>query len=103
LQTRYKNAAVHDKGKTFNTALQEAIELGRLLDFSEVIVAGALARKESRGGHARLEYFDMKAYDNIRDDENFLKHTLGYKEDGGVRLDYKPVKVYKFKPEARKY
>jgi succinate dehydrogenase / fumarate reductase flavoprotein subunit len=45
----------------------------------------------------------MKTYNNIRDDENFLKHTLGYKEDDGVRLDYKPVKIYKFKPEARKY
>lgn len=103
LQMRYKNAAVHDKGKTFNTALQEAIELGHMLDFSEVIVEGALARKESRGGHARLEYFDMDTYNNVRDDENFLKHTLGYKEDGGVRLDYKPVKIYEFKPEARKY
>lgn len=103
LQVRFRNAAIHDKGKTFNTALQDAIELGHMLDFSEVIVEGALARKESRGGHARLEYFDMKAYDNIRDDENFLKHTLGYKEDDGVRLAYKPVKIYKFKPEARKY
>lgn len=103
LQSRFRNVSIQDKGKVFNTALQDAIELGHMLDFSEVIVEGALARKESRGGHARLEYFDMKNYENVRDDDNFLKHTLAYKENDGVRLDYKPVTITKFKPQARKY
>ena len=53
LQRRYRNVAIHDKGERYNTELLEAIELGFLLDLAEVLVVGAIERKESRGGHAR--------------------------------------------------
>jgi succinate dehydrogenase / fumarate reductase, flavoprotein subunit len=101
LQARYKNVAVQDKGKRFNTDLLEAVELGFLLDLAEVLVVGALNRKESRGGHAREDYQD-------RDDENFMKHTMAYREpteDGGydIRLDWKPVVVTRYQPMVRKY
>ena len=49
-------SSVQDKGKRFNTDLLEAVELGFLLDLAEVITLGALARKESRGGHFREDY-----------------------------------------------
>ena len=101
LQARYKNVAVQDKGKRFNTDLLEAVELGFLLDLAEVLVVGALNRKESRGGHAREDFQD-------RDDENFMKHTMAYREateDGhyDIRLDWKPVVVTRYQPMVRKY
>ncbi len=101
LQERYKNVTVQDKGKRYNTDLLEAVELGFLLDLAEVLVVGALNRKESRGGHAREDFQD-------RDDENFMKHTMAYREaqpDGSydIRLDWKPVTVTRYQPMVRKY
>ncbi|WP_084078910.1 succinate dehydrogenase flavoprotein subunit [Demequina sp. NBRC 110057] len=97
LQERYKSIAIHDRGTRFNTDLLEAIELGFLLELSEVVVAGAEARKESRGGHYREDF-------PTRDDENFMQHTMAYKRaDGTVDLDWKPVVVTKYQPMERKY
>jgi succinate dehydrogenase / fumarate reductase flavoprotein subunit len=101
LQDAYKNVELQDKGKTFNTELVEAIELGFLLDCAEATVHGALARKESRGAHYRTDY-------EKRDDVNWLKHTLAYqgKSSHDVRLDYKDVILIDdpvFKPKERKY
>lgn len=101
LQARYRNVGIQDKGRRYNTDLLEAIELGFLLDLAETLVVGALARKESRGGHAREDY-------QSRDDENFMLHTMAYREENpdgtsGVRLDYKPVVVTRYQPMERKY
>jgi succinate dehydrogenase / fumarate reductase flavoprotein subunit len=96
LRERYKNIAIHDRGSRFNTDLLEAMELGFLLDLAEVVVAGALAREESRGGHYREDF-------PTRDDEKFMVHTMAYASDAGVRLDYKPVVVTKYQPMERKY
>jgi succinate dehydrogenase / fumarate reductase flavoprotein subunit len=97
LKVRYANVSVQDKGKRFNTDLLEAIELGFLLELSEVLVTSALARNESRGGHFREDY-------PTRDDVNFMRHTMAYRnEDGSVRLDYKPVVETRYKPMERKY
>jgi len=101
-QKRYKQIKIDDKGEKFNTDLMEAIELGHILDFSETIVLGALERKECRGAHYRKDY--EKDGKGIRDDANWLKHTLAYREpDGKIRLDYKPVVITKFQPMERKY
>ncbi|MEU8569122.1 succinate dehydrogenase flavoprotein subunit [Streptomyces pathocidini] len=101
LRRRYKNVSVQDKGKRFNTDLLEAIELGNLLDLAEVMAVSALARKESRGGHYREDYPN-------RDDVNFMRHTMAYREVGAdgtdsVRLDYKPVVQTRYQPMERKY
>jgi succinate dehydrogenase / fumarate reductase flavoprotein subunit len=102
LKARYANVAIHDKGRRFNTDLLEAIELGFLLDLAEVLVTSALARNESRGGHFREDY-------PTRDDVNFLRHTMAYRElsaDGSssvIRLEYKPVVETRYKPMERKY
>ena len=101
LRRRYRNVSIMDKGQRFNTDLLEAIELGFLLDLAEVLVVSALARKESRGGHAREDY-------QTRDDVNFMRHTMAYRQidsDGrdSVRLDYKPVVVTRYQPMERKY
>ncbi|MGP3928005.1 MULTISPECIES: succinate dehydrogenase flavoprotein subunit [unclassified Streptomyces] len=101
LRERYKNVAIQDKGKRFNTDLLEAIELGNLLDLAEVMAVSALARKESRGGHYREDYPN-------RDDVNFMRHTMAYREVGddgteSIRLDYKPVVQTRYQPMERKY
>jgi len=96
LKERYARAAIQDRGRRFNTDLLEAIELGFLLDLAEVILAGALAREESRGGHFREDF-------PKRDDKKFLRHTLAYSTPKGVTLDYKPVVITKYEPKERVY
>jgi len=97
LKERYKNIRIWDKGKTFNQDLLEAWEVGNLLDLAEVTTISALNRKESRGAHSRDDY-------PKRDDENWLKHTLIYREeDGKYRIEYKPVVITKWQPKERVY
>lgn len=104
LRERYKNIAVQDKGKRFNTDLLEAVELGFLLDLAEVVVFSARNRKESRGGHMRDDFPN-------RDDENFMQHTMAYLSGDAhsadaadhIRLDWKPVTVTRYQPMERKY
>lgn len=96
LQERYKKIGIKDRSRKFNTEVLEAIELGHLLNFAEIIVVGAIERKESRGAHARTDY-------PKRNDADWLKHTLAYREDGKIRLDFKPVTITRFEPKERKY
>ena len=97
LRERYERVVVEDKGDVFNTDLTQALELGFLLELAECMVVCGLARKESRGAHARpYDYPD-------RDDENFLQHTLVTWEDEAPKLDWKPVTITKWQPEERKY
>lgn len=98
----YQDILIEDKGKRFNTDLLEAWELGCLLELSEVTAISALARQESRGAHARDDFPE-------RDDEEWLKHTLCYKDGDGYRLDYKNVVLrdeeldIEYVPKARVY
>ena len=96
LKTRFKGVRIGDMGKAYNTDLYEAFELGYLIELSEAIIAGALARQESRGAHSREDY-------PKRDDAGWLKHTLCYQKNGTVELKYKPVKITRFQPQERKY
>ncbi len=96
LQDRYTRVSVGDKGKLFNSDLQEVIELGNMLDISEAIVAGAMARKESRGAHFREDYPE-------RNDAEYLAHTLVYRDGGKLRINYKPVNITRFTPKPRVY
>jgi succinate dehydrogenase / fumarate reductase flavoprotein subunit len=97
LRERAERVAIHDKGKIFNSDLMEAVELRFLLDCAENLVVAALARTESRGGHWRDDY-------PVRDDENWLKHTLSYRQpDGSIKLEFKPVKMGPYVPMERKY
>ncbi|MDO8106900.1 succinate dehydrogenase flavoprotein subunit [Isoptericola sp. b441] len=101
LRRRYRSIGVQDKGSTFNTDLLEAVELGFLLDLARVVVVGALARKESRGGHFREDF-------PKRDDDGFMYHTMAYARpaadgDTEITLDKKPVTVTRYQPMERKY
>ena len=96
LKDSYKEIRVEDKGRVYNTDLISVLELGFMLDVAEVIVLGALERKESRGGHARTDY-------PKRNDDDFLVHTLAYYTENGPRLEYEPVRITHWKPVERKY
>jgi succinate dehydrogenase / fumarate reductase flavoprotein subunit len=108
LKERYGKVVVQDKGRRYNTDLLEAVELGFLIELAEVITLGALARRESRGGHFREDY-------TARDDVNFMRHTMAYRAPVDpvseaasafateVHLDYKPVTVTRYQPMERKY
>jgi succinate dehydrogenase / fumarate reductase, flavoprotein subunit len=96
IKERYASIAIHDRGQKYNTDLLEAVELGFLIDLAQVVVAGALAREESRGGHYREDF-------PTRDDAGYMKHTMAYATAEGVRLDYKPVVVTRYPPMERKY
>jgi succinate dehydrogenase / fumarate reductase flavoprotein subunit len=97
LRERYERVYVQDTGRTYNTELMEAVELGFLLDCAEATVAAALARDETRGAHYREDH-------PLRDDEHWLKHSLAYRGPGGdVRLEFKDVKLGPYVPMERKY
>ncbi len=97
LRARFQNIRIKDKSKVFNTELQEALEFGHMLDYSMFIVEAAVARKESRGAHFREDF-------DIRNDEEFLKHTMAYMDsDGNIKLDYMDVVLGKHELRARTY
>jgi len=97
LRERLERVYVQDTGRMFNTELMEVVELGFLLECADALVAGALARDESRGCHYREDH-------PLRDDANWLKHSLAYRQDdGSIRLEYKPVKLGPYVPMERKY
>ncbi len=88
---------IDDKGQQYNTDLLEAWELGCLLELAEVTAIAALARQESRGGHAREDFPE-------RDDEHWLTHSLISRDgEGGYSLDYKPVVLGRYEPKKRVY
>jgi len=96
IRLRVDSVIVQDKSRVFNTEIVSALELSCLMDLADTIVAGALAREESRGAHARRDF-------PTRDDANWLKHTLAYASSSGPRLEYLPVTVTKYPPKERTY
>jgi succinate dehydrogenase / fumarate reductase flavoprotein subunit len=96
---RAGRTGIKDKSKVFNTARVEALELDNLIEVAQASLVSAEARKESRGAHDRADFHQ-------RDDVNWLKHTLWFKD--GNRLEYKPVHMkpltaQTFEPKVRTY
>jgi succinate dehydrogenase / fumarate reductase flavoprotein subunit len=85
IETMRADFGVTDRSMMFNTDLAEALELDNMLAQASVSLHSAIGRTESRGAHAREDF-------PKRDDQDWLKHTLCWLDDGGqVRLDYRPV------------
>jgi fumarate reductase flavoprotein subunit len=97
LRRRYRGIELHDKTNVYNTDLLQALELGSMLDCAEAVAQSALARKESRGAHQRLDFAE-------RDDKNFLRHSLAvYHPSQAPRVDYCDVVITKSQPGVRDY
>ena len=99
IKERMQHVTLKDHSRVFNTARVEAFELENLVDIALAAATSALARKESRGAHSRVDYPE-------RDDERWMKHSLYFKE--GHKLEYKPVRmkpksVEAFPPKPRVY
>lgn len=88
---------VDDRAKEYNTNFVNVLEIDSMLRVAEVVLVGALNRRESRGAHSRTDY-------TYRDDANFLKHTLAYfTGNGGPKMTWHPVKITRYAPVERKY
>ena len=87
---------VDDKAKEYNTNFSNVMEIDSMIRTAEVVLIGAINRKESRGGHARTDY-------PTRDDANFLHHTLAYYGPSEPIMKKHPVTITKYKPVERKY
>jgi len=97
LRQRYNKIVLHDKSNVFNTDLFQVLELGSMLDCAEALAVSALARKESRGAHQRLDFVE-------RDDKTFLRHSMAFYQGlKPPRLDYLDVVITKSPPGVRDY
>jgi succinate dehydrogenase / fumarate reductase flavoprotein subunit len=96
LKERFRDIGIKDKGRIYNSNLINTLEIENMMTLAELIFISAMAREESRGGHARRDFPD-------RDDENWLKHTLACKNEDVCRLDFKDVTITNWKPVERKY
>ena len=87
---------VDDQAKEYNTNFSNVMELDSMFRVAEVVLVGAIQRKETRGAHARTDYPQ-------RDDKNFLHHTLAYYDTKQLIIKKHPVTITKYKPVERKY
>ncbi len=97
LRERFRDVALDDRSRTFNTELVACLELSNMLDLAAAIVQSALNRTESRGAHQRRDHPE-------RDDEGFLAHSLAHwSDDGPPRIEYLPVTITRWPPGERVY
>jgi fumarate reductase flavoprotein subunit len=96
LRERFKQVRLDDHSRVFNTELFAALELGFMIDVAEATSYAALAREESRGAHARRDFPQ-------RDDARYLAHSMAYQTDGSPRIEYLPVRITRWQPQARTY
>ena len=98
LRQRLQRLQLDDHSQAWNTEWLAAIELGYLLEVAQAMAHSALARRESRGSHQRLDGFGQ------RDDVNFLQHSLAsYAGDDAPKIEYGPVRITSSPPGTRAY
>jgi succinate dehydrogenase / fumarate reductase flavoprotein subunit len=86
-----QNLEIKDKSQAWNTARIEALETENLIEVAKATMVSAEARKESRGAHVRDDAPDTPEFPNGRNDKEWLKHTLWFRD--GNRIEYKPVSM----------
>lgn len=96
LKERYSRLRVSAGERPFNYELIDLLELGYLLELSDIIARSALRRTESRGAHYRLDYPG-------RDDASWLHHTFARLGPDGPVLTAGEVSITKFPPHERGY
>jgi len=99
LQERLTRLTLHDRARGWNTEWLGALELDFQLDVARAMAHSALARRESRGAHQRLD-----PGCTARDDENYLRHTLARLRPGAdPAIDFSPVTITRSPPGVRAY
>jgi fumarate reductase flavoprotein subunit len=97
VQERFKDIAIEDESRTFNTERTTVLELSFMLDIAQAIITSALFREESRGAHQRTDF-------PARDDVRFLAHSLAHRQpDNSCRVEYLPVTITRWPPAERVY
>jgi succinate dehydrogenase / fumarate reductase flavoprotein subunit len=96
LKQRAKQIAPVSQDARFNYDFIFAMELEGNLEISEAILAAAAAREESRGAHFRRDF-------PLRDDANWLKHSLVNWSPRGPEVTTRPVSIVRYQPQERKY
>jgi fumarate reductase flavoprotein subunit len=97
LRLRYREVRLEDRSNVFNTDLLQVLELGCMLDIAEALAHSALARRESRGSHQRIDF-------TARDDVNYLKHSLAsYRGAEPPEISYSDVVITRSPPAERVY
>jgi succinate dehydrogenase / fumarate reductase flavoprotein subunit len=96
LKVRARTLRIPDSSKVYNLSVSDGLETLHLLDLAEVVVAGAIARTESRGAHTRTDF-------PKRDDANWMKHTIAAYRPEGPQLSYAPVAYTRWEPKERVY
>jgi succinate dehydrogenase / fumarate reductase flavoprotein subunit len=96
IRSRTASVSIDDKGKAFNQALTEVLELEGMVRIAESVGLSALYRRESRGSHFRTDF-------PKRDDEGFLMHTIASLRNGGLLISYAPVRLGSFEVREREY
>ncbi|MDB5689872.1 MAG: sdhA [Sphingomonas bacterium] len=94
---------VSDRSMIWNTDLVETLELDNMLPQAVVTMHSAANRHESRGAHMHEDFPD-------RHDDEWMKHTISWFNQGAVTIDYRPVHTYTLtddiayiKPKKRVY
>jgi succinate dehydrogenase / fumarate reductase flavoprotein subunit len=91
---RVSSAGLRCKGLHMNQELVQRWEIDNLLSVSMVIAQGALRRRESRGGHARIDFPQRR--------DEFNSHTLAYMTDfGNIRFAHRPVDMSVFEAKGQ--
>jgi succinate dehydrogenase / fumarate reductase, flavoprotein subunit len=102
----YQNMAdigIKDRSLVWNTDLLETLELDNMIGQAVLTIHQAANRTESRGAHMHEDHKD-------RNDDTWMKHSIGWFRDGKVELDYRPVHTHTLtdeieyiKPKVRSY
>ena len=93
---RLDASGLHCKDLRMNQELVQRWELDNLLSVSMVIAQGALHRRESRGGHARIDFPQRR--------DEFNSHTLAYMtEFGKIRFASRPVDMSIFEAKGENH
>ena len=96
LQKDFLSVHVSTEDRRFNYGLLRNLELRSMIDIAEATALSSLWRKESRGAHFRTDY-------PIRNDDEYLVHTMVYRNKDGLKIKTKPVKLGIFEVKERKY
>jgi len=81
IQKTISSMGPKDKSSAYNTNLVEFLEFVNVAELSEILLVGAISRKESRGAHYREDILS-------RDDDAYAGHTLSWKEGDALCVDF---------------